>query len=89
MSNDILTQRQKTHGSFSEVAACMVDVDQVWRAQRNWDSLTPVQKIAMQEISHKAARILCGNPAERDHWRDIIGYCRLVLRELGEEEGER
>jgi hypothetical protein len=26
----------------------------------------------------KMSRILCGNPNEPDHWRDIAGYATLI-----------
>jgi hypothetical protein len=40
-------------------------------------------------IQQKVARIICGDPFERDHWVDIMGYAALVLRELDrlQEEG--
>jgi hypothetical protein len=39
-------------------------------------------------IQQKIARIVCGDPWERDHWVDIMGYAALVLRELDKAQTE-
>lgn len=41
-------------------------------------------KESIHMIQQKIARIICGDPFEPDHWRDIEGYARLVSRELGD-----
>jgi hypothetical protein len=33
-------------------------------------------------IAHKIGRIIAGNAAEPDHWRDIAGYAQLVANRL-------
>jgi len=33
-------------------------------------------------IAHKIGRILNGDPDYQDSWHDIIGYARLVERQL-------
>ena len=71
----LLTERAKTHGSFTEVA---------WTAQtiKNqlasmFDDMSPPQHEALDMIASKLARIACGDAHHRDHWDDIAGYARL------------
>lgn len=35
-------------------------------------------------IVMKMVRIVCGDPKNKDHWNDIVGYVMLVVRELEE-----
>lgn len=44
--------------------------------------LSPSQAHALDVIMDKVARILNGNPAYHDNWRDIAGYATLVLKDL-------
>jgi hypothetical protein len=46
--------------------------------ERNWSTMTDQQKHAVYMVAHKLARIVCGDPAEPDHWDDIAGYATLV-----------
>ena len=39
-------------------------------------------KESLEMVQHKIARILNGDPAYVDNWVDIIGYVKLVLRDL-------
>lgn len=75
---DTLEQRQHTHGSFSDHAETAQALKAVMKQGKNWDSLSSVQKEALEMIQHKIARILAGNPYEPDHWHDISGYATLA-----------
>lgn len=76
---DTLNQREKTHGSFSEHSACAQALKKVMKAYGvNYEELCPEHKEALDMIQHKVARVLCGNPAELDHWHDIQGYAALA-----------
>ena len=76
----ILDQREKTHGSYTQQAALAQDLKTRIRAEcRN---LVPQQQESLEMICVKIARIVCGNPHEVDHWRDIAGYAALIERWL-------
>ena len=76
---DTLKERAKTHGHFCDVAtSAQVIKSEINRA----DHLDFTQIEALDMIATKIARILHGNPNERDHWLDIEGYARLVRLEL-------
>lgn len=75
-----LSQRQKTHGEFSdhariaqELKGCLIPVR---------GELPDMHREALDMICHKMARILAGNSNEPDHWHDIAGYATLVEKEV-------
>jgi hypothetical protein len=80
----ILEQRGKTHGNFTQMAALSQDLKTRIRAESR--NLTPQQQESIEMICVKIARIVCGNPNEPDHYRDISGYAELVLRTLKHED---
>lgn len=62
----------------STAAALMGVVDCGTNAPR----LTHVQRVALTQVCVKLARILEGDPNERDHWDDVAGYATLVAEAL-------
>lgn len=75
-----LSQRQKTHGEFSdhariaqELKGCLIPVR---------GELQDTHREALDMICHKIARILAGDTNEPDHWHDIAGYATLVEKEI-------
>lgn len=76
---DILNERKKTHGEFTDVAQVNVLLDHAVEDGVNWEKLPPMAQIAIKMILHKISRIVSGNWAFDDHWKDIIGYAQLVF----------
>jgi hypothetical protein len=83
LADEILDDRQKTHGDFGEVAVIAQAIKTIIRGHAQLLSLD--QREALDMIATKIARILSGDPEEPDHWRDIMGYAALALR--GIEDG--
>ena len=81
--NDILDQRQKTHGNFEKVARLDTELFSTFNTYL-YSSLSNEQYCAIKMILHKIARIGCGDPEFIDHWKDIVGYATLVINELEE-----
>jgi hypothetical protein len=82
--NAILAEREKTHGDYEIHAAITQDLKRVMRnhvcdLDRRLDD--DMQE-TLDMIAHKIGRIIAGNPAEPDHWRDIAGYAQLVANRL-------
>lgn len=77
--NKLLEERGKTHGDFKDVAYAAQSIKRALHSPDGWESLRYNQREAIDMIASKLARIVCGNPDEHDHWRDIIGYATLVL----------
>ena len=75
-----LAERGKTHGDFGFVAAVSQDIKE--HITINSGGMGPEKVEALDMIATKIARILCGNPNEPDHWKDIEGYARLARESI-------
>jgi hypothetical protein len=82
--NALLAERGKTHGDYEIHAAITQDLKRT--INHNVADLDRKLDDDMAEtldmIAHKIGRIIAGNPAEPDHWRDIAGYAQLVANRL-------
>jgi hypothetical protein len=81
---DILAERGKVHGDFSDHARFAQSLKRIAQTSPNWNALANVQTEALEMILHKVARILAGDPNHADHWDDIAGYATLVSERLGD-----
>lgn len=72
----LIAEREKTHGSFAVTAKISQELKAVIHAY-NTPIVSNAQIEALDMMCSKIARILNGNPQERDHWIDIAGYARL------------
>jgi hypothetical protein len=80
--DNILSARETTHGSYVEQSTASQTLKRLCEQARNWDQMPCYMRESVHLIQQKVARIICGDPWERDHWVDIMGYAALVLREL-------
>ena len=83
-TDELLNDRGKTHGDFSEHARITQELKEKVREEPGWIKLTDCQCEAIDMIFHKIGRILAGNPNHRDHWDDIAGYARLISGRLND-----
>ncbi len=81
MIDQILAEREKTHGDFKEVVFVAQGIKRVMRLHE-CDHLSALQKESLDMIASKIGRILAGDPDHIDHWLDIAGYATLVAKEL-------
>jgi hypothetical protein len=49
---------------------------------QNWREMDDAHRESLDLIATKIARILSGNPNDKDHWVDVAGYANLVVRWL-------
>ena len=87
---EILNERTKTHGDFSDVAYTYCELQNTFYGTygdgRN--RLNHRQRLAIDMIFQKLAEIGSGDANFKDHWIDIAGYATLVVNELeGRENG--
>ena len=75
--SELIEEREKTHGDYSENARLSQATKDLWRSGRNWSALTPRQRESLELIATKVGRILAGDPDCPDHWKDISGYFTL------------
>ena len=76
-TNDLVADRGKTHGSWFEQSALQNLIKADMHSGPRWHLLSASQKEALDMIAVKVSRIVSGNPAEPDHWDDIMGYALL------------
>lgn len=74
----LLTERHKTHGSFSENADYSQRIKRIFHSAPCWNTLDDVHKESLHMIALKLSRILSGQADHDDHWRDICGYSKLA-----------
>lgn len=79
---EILKEREKTHGDFSAHAIITQAIKSCYKITNSYDSLNSPQREALDMIAHKVGRILAGNPNTKDHWDDIAGYATLVSERI-------
>ena len=82
--NALLAERGKTHGDYVLHSWITQDLKRVIThhvagLDRRLDD---DMRETLDMIAHKIGRIIAGNPAEPDHWRDIAGYAQLVANRL-------
>jgi len=84
ITDQILSEREQTHGQYREVAGYAQAIKNVMRTSRNWNRLDVAQAQTLEVVADKVARILCGDPSFLDHWQDGAGYFELVVRDLAQ-----
>ena len=86
MSKEIentLNEREKTHGNWESNSELVQSIKLLIR--RYYPGLQYSSREALDLIATKIGRILCGNPKEPDHWKDIAGYASLEYKRLTKE----
>lgn len=86
MIKKILAEREKTHGSFENVAITAQEIKDAVHTGTEYYRAHPLIKESLDMIASKMARIVNGNSFHKDHWVDIVGYAQLVVNEIEEAE---
>jgi hypothetical protein len=73
----LLIEREKTHGSFHDVASFAQVLKTMFRTMPKWANMEPEHKEAIDLMCTKFGRIISGNPMEEEHWKDLMGYAEL------------
>ena len=84
--NKILKARAGTYGEYRDVSQISQDIKKVIKNSRNYPLMPAYMLESLELIANKLARILNGDPMYDDSWRDISGYCTLVLLEIEDME---
>lgn len=82
---DILSERGKVYGSFSDVSSVYCGIKNALDNGVNRD-VNPRFDAALDMIAMKMARIVCGDPTHVDNFLDIAGYATLVVKSLEEKK---
>lgn len=81
----LVNERGNRYGKFADGAKIMRALKDVMHNTDGWSRLTASQREALDMIQHKIGRILNGDPAYDDNWKDIAGYSKLIADELNGE----
>jgi len=84
----VLQTRAGTYGEYRDVSQISRDIKKVIKNSRNYPLMPAYMVESLELIANKLARILNGDPLYDDSWRDISGYCTLVLMEIEDMEKE-
>jgi len=84
--NQLLSERQITHGNFLDKAHLIQAQKDVMREYGSWKSMDPDMQESLDMIATKIARILIGDSYHHDNWIDIAGYAMLVANRLQQQE---
>lgn len=76
-TNELLEERGKTHGDFTENARLAQQFESIARTGVNYHKMEYIHKEALHMIFHKVARILSGDHTFDDAWDDLAGYAQL------------
>ena len=82
----VLQTRAGTYGEYKDVSQISQDIKKVIKNSRNYPLMPAYMLESLELIANKLARILNGDPMYDDSWRDISGYCTLVLMEIEDME---
>ena len=78
----VLAERGSRYGEFPDHAKITQNIKRAMYASPNWPYLSDDKKEALEMIAHKIGRILNGDPNYADSWTDIVGYAKLVEKDL-------
>lgn len=81
----LIAERGNRYGKFADGAKIMRALKDVMHNTDGWSRLTDSQREALDMIQHKIGRILNGDPAYDDNWKDVAGYSKLIADELNGE----
>lgn len=79
---ELLRERQITHGDFPAVATLAQSIKELLRSHWGWKHLDASMREALESDALKTARILCGSQDFYDHWADKAGYATLIANTL-------
>lgn len=74
----LLDERERTHGNFEDNAIISQSFKRMFRAGPGWNTLSDIEREAMDMIALKFSRILSGKSMSKQHWEDVVGYAKLV-----------
>ncbi len=77
-----LEERGKKYGEFKDHAKISQHIKHAMKNTFGWANLSEDKQECLEMIAHKIARILNGDPEYLDNWHDIIGYTRLVEKNI-------
>ena len=82
--DETLAVRGGRYGDFCEHARITQNIKRAMADSPNWIGMDDAKREALEMIAHKIGRILNGDEYYKDSWTDLIGYARLIEKDLEE-----
>lgn len=79
-TEDLLNERDKTHGSFVINSRVSQQIKDAIRNEPTYSQLHAIHREALDFIAGKIGRIMAGQYDFDDHWDDIAGYAKLPAK---------
>lgn len=79
---EVTLAKRQVYGDFEEVGHVAQGMKTILRNSLNRHALSRAEQEALDMICTKMARIVCGDPGQKDSWHDISGYARLAEKEV-------
>ena len=76
-TEDLLSERDSTHGSFIVNSRVSQSLKEIVRKEPGYEQLDLIHREALDHMFGKIGRIMAGQPTYDDHWDDIAGYAQL------------
>jgi hypothetical protein len=80
--DEVIAERGRTHGDYGQMSEVQAGLVRILTTSPGWAQLRPTIQVFLLAVAQKLSRIVSGNPAEPDHYRDIGGYARLAEKSL-------
>ena len=90
MSNEIestTTERSNRYGGIQDVSEVNEALMDVIRNSPKYEELTPTHRSCLYMITHKIARMVCGDINYTDNPHDIAGYA-VILENFMKEQND-
>lgn len=85
MIEDLLREREKSHGDYMEQSQTSQMLFNDLMASKHGKYMPAYQREALHMICVKMSRIVNGDPNNTDHWKDLAGYATLAVNCLDRE----
>lgn len=93
---EVLKQRGSRYGDWKDQSTISIGLKNTLRyawsddllslsVRPGWARMEPYQQNALEMMCEKMARVVNGDPTYLDNYRDIMGYCQLVIDRLTKE----
>lgn len=76
-TEDLLNERNSTHGSFIDNSRISQELKAVLRTSPNWNKMHNIHREALEYMCGKIGRITSGQWDFDDSWEDCAGYALL------------
>jgi len=83
----VIEERSKIYGDFNDIAEVSQKIKDMYYVN-NAQELDSIINEGVDMVIHKLSRVICGGSRYVDNFRDIQGYCQLIIDYLENQSEE-